>query len=98
MIAGTGYQYGDTDFIEYSERLYVEFTRQLRTGSGPVAVGQALVAAKQRYLATTPQLVGLHEKALLQATLYGLPMLKFNLPGVRIPPPAGGSVVPTPRL
>ena len=29
LIAGTGYQYGDTDFVEYSERLYVEFAREL---------------------------------------------------------------------
>jgi hypothetical protein len=33
FIGGTGYQYGDTEFIEYSERLYLEFTRQLRYGS-----------------------------------------------------------------
>ena len=25
LIAGTGYQYGDTEFLEYSERLYLEF-------------------------------------------------------------------------
>jgi hypothetical protein len=35
VIAGTGYQYGDTDFVEYSERLYLNFARQLRLGSGP---------------------------------------------------------------
>ena len=40
FIAGTGYQYGDTEFIEYSERLYLEFTRQLRTGSGAVSIGR----------------------------------------------------------
>jgi hypothetical protein len=53
LIAGTGYQYGDTDFIEYSERLYLDFTRQLRAGSGAVPVGKALVEAKQ-YLAERP--------------------------------------------
>ena len=31
-VAGTGYQYGDTDFLEYSERLYADFAQQLRTG------------------------------------------------------------------
>ena len=30
LIAGTGYQYGDTDFLEYSERLYRDFARRLR--------------------------------------------------------------------
>ncbi len=93
LIAGTGYQYGDTDFIEYSERLYLEFTRQLRTGNGPVAVGKALNAAKQAYLAATPQLRGIHEKALLEATLFGLPMLAVNMPGQRLAPPSDPSIV-----
>jgi hypothetical protein len=84
LIGGTGYQYGDTDFIEYSERLYLEFSKQLRTGSGPIAIGKALVAAKQAYLANTPQLRGIHEKSLLEATLFGLPMLSIDMPGPRL--------------
>ncbi|MBL9137906.1 MAG: HYR domain-containing protein [Verrucomicrobiales bacterium] len=84
LLAGTGYQYGDTDFVEYSERLYVEFTRELRKGSGPVAIGQALVRAKQHYLASTADLRGIHEKSLLQATLFGLPMASLNMPGSRL--------------
>ena len=77
LVAGTGYQYGDTDFLEYSERLYNNFARQLRAGAAgtPVAVGEALVQAKLAYLAATPDIRGLHEKALLEATLFGLPML-----------------------
>ena len=67
LIAGTGYQYGDTEIIEYSERLYLNFSRQLRAGDGPVAVGKALAKAKSLYLAETPLMRGLHEKALLQA-------------------------------
>jgi CSLREA domain-containing protein len=80
LIAGTGYQYGDTDFIKYSERIYLNFSQQMRAGTGPVAVGKALVAAKQAYLAETPQLRGIDKKALLEATLYGLPMLSVNMP------------------
>ena len=86
LIAGTGYQYGDTDFIEYSERLYLEFSKQLLVGSGPVSLGKALVAAKQVYLANTPDIRGLHEKAVLEATLFGLPMLSVNLPAGRVTP------------
>ena len=93
LIAGTGYQYGDTDFIEYSERLYLEFSQQLRAGSGPVPIGKALVAAKLAYLADTPQLRAIHEKALLEATLFGLPMLSVNLPHGRGPLPADDSIV-----
>ncbi len=93
LIAGTGYQYGDTDFIEYSERLYLEFSRELRRGTGPVAIGQALVAAKQTYLADTAQLRPIHEKALLEATIFGLPMLRFDLPAGRGDQPGDGSIV-----
>ncbi len=93
LIAGTGYQYGDTDFIEYSERLYLEFSRQLRAGTGPVAVGKALVAAKQAYLAGTPQMRGIHEKSFLEATLFGLPMLSVDLPAGRGDSPGDPSIV-----
>jgi VCBS repeat-containing protein len=93
LIAGTGYQYGDTDFIEYSERLYVEFSRQLRAGTGPVSIGEALVRAKQLYLAGTPQMRGIHEKAYLEATLFGLPMLSVNMPGDRLGDSGSSSIV-----
>jgi hypothetical protein len=84
LVAGTGYQYGDTDFIEYSERLYLEFMQALRTGSGPVSVGQALVNAKHAYLEATPEMRGIHTKTYLEATLFGLPMLSVNFPGTRL--------------
>lgn len=93
LIAGTGYQYGDTDFIKYSEKLYLEFSRQLRSGAGPVAIGQALVAAKLAYLTTTPDLQGIDTKSLLEATLFGLPMLSVDMPGERYQPTANQSVV-----
>ena len=47
LIAGTGYQYGDTDFTEYSERLYADFARaaadrdRCGTGRPGAAAGQA---------------------------------------------------------
>jgi CSLREA domain-containing protein len=85
LIGGTGYQYGDTDFIEYSERLYLNFSQALRAGTGPVSVGQAWVAAKQQYLAETPQMRGIHEKSLIQATIFGLPHLSVDMPGARLP-------------
>ncbi len=86
LIGGTGYQYGDTDFLEYSERLYLDIARRLREGdpnaaSNPtVAVGKALSLAKQDYLASLASFDGIDQKAVLQATLYGLPMTGFNAP------------------
>lgn len=83
-IAGTGYQYGDTEFVEYGERLYLEFSRQIRSGNGAVSVGEALVKSKQKYLAETAAMRGIHEKTLLQVVLYGLPMFSVDVPGDRI--------------
>ena len=97
LIAGTGYQYGDTDFIEYSERLYLEFTEQLRAGTGAVSVGDAMVRAKQNYLAQTPELRPIHEKSFLEATIFGLPMLSVNMPqGRGEVPVAPTDIVPSP--
>ncbi len=81
LIAGTGYQYGDTDFEMYSERIYAGFAGQLLAGSvgTPVSVGQALVKSKQAYLTDTPTLRGIDTKALLEATLFGLPMLSVDM-------------------
>ncbi len=93
LIAGTGYQYGDTDFLEYSERIYSGFAKQLRYGTGPVSVGEALARAKQTYLEETPDVRGLHRKALLQSALFGLPMLSLDMPAGRIAAPARASTI-----
>ena len=93
LIAGTGYQYGDTSFLAYSEKLYAQFSHDLLLGSGPVAVGSALVAAKQDYLGTTTGLQGIDIKSLLESTLYGLPMLSVDMPAGRIAPPTSNSIV-----
>lgn len=91
FIAGTGYQYGDTEFVEYGERLYLEFARQLRTGAGPVSIGKALVSAKRIYLEETPLMRGIHEKTLVQTTLFGLPMMKVDVPGARLADTTSGT-------
>jgi len=97
LIAGTGYQYGDTDFVEYDERLYKNFARELRAGNGPISVGEALVSAKLDYLAATPDIRGIHEKALREVTLFGLPMLGVNMPAGRgAVPPNQGVITPVP--
>ena len=93
LLAGTGYQYGHTDFIAYSELLYLYFSQELRYGTGPVPLGKALVNAKVTYLANTPILRGIDEKSVLQATLFGLPMLAVDLPAGRIDPPSDPPVI-----
>jgi predicted outer membrane repeat protein len=92
-ISATGYAYGDTELVEYGERLFLLMAQQFRTGGGPVSLGQAVVKAKQQYLAGTAQLTGIDHKTLVEMTLYGLPMMKVDMPGARINPSAEDSIV-----
>jgi hypothetical protein len=96
FIAATGYAYGDTELAEYGERLFIELVQQMRTGAGPVSMGEALVAAKRTYLAETAQLTGVDEKTLVEMTLYGLPMMRIDVLGERLDLPTGTSIVGTP--
>ncbi|HEY7628742.1 MAG TPA: hypothetical protein VH761_16845, partial [Ilumatobacteraceae bacterium] len=97
FIGGTGYQYADTDFVAYSAKLYTLLTSQLRIGSGPVPIGPALVGAKQSYLSQVTNLTGIDQKALIEATLYGLPMTALDLPSGRTTAPGTGAGI-TPAL
>ena len=92
-ISATGYAYGDTELKEYGERLFLLVAEQLRTGSGPVSVGQALAKAKQQYLAETAQLTGIDQKTIVEMTLYGLPMMKVDMPGDPLPAENDDSIV-----
>ncbi len=97
FIGGTGYQYADTDFLAYSAKLYALLATQLRGGTGAVPIGPALVNAKQTYLADVASLTGIDQKALIESTLYGLPMTGLDLPAGRTTPPSDGAgISPTP--
>ena len=76
--------------MAYSAKLYTLLANQLRSGSGPVAIGPALVNAKQAYLAGVSSLTGIDQKALIESTLYGLPMTGLNLPAGRTTAPVTG--------
>ena len=88
FVGGTGYQYGDDEFVQYSERLYSNFTTALRYQE-TMSVGDALILAKKQYLVDTPVMSGIDQKALLEATIYGLPMKRVNMPGAVLTPSAG---------
>jgi hypothetical protein len=87
-VANTGYGYGDADVIGYSERLMLLFIQHLEEGH---TVGDALRRAKAEYVNTA----GLHslspydEKILAEATLYGLPMMRVQMPGTTTAVDAG---------
>ena len=75
LIAGTGYQYGDSNYTAYSDQYYVDLAGQLENGS--VTVGSAMLQSEYQYLADLDGLNTLTEKSLLEVTLYGLPMLNI---------------------
>ena len=98
LIGGTGYQYGDTDFMKYTEQLMGGFVTELRYGAPgtAVAIGQALVNAKHTYVSGLPALRGIDEKALMESTLYGLPMWKMDIgTNGRLTRPAGSGIATT---
>jgi hypothetical protein len=82
-IGNTGYGLGDTTDVAYSERLHALFARKL---DGSLTLGQALETAKQNYLGTLAVMSPYDAKVMMEATLYGLPMLKLG-PGIPPTPP-----------
>ena len=80
--ANTGFGYGDTATVALSERLMALFAERL---DGSMTVGQALTFAKQEYFAGLGVYGVYDEKALVEATFYGLPMYHV---GAAAPPPA----------
>lgn len=79
FVGNTGFGYGDTNSVAYSERLMAGFSAQLATRA--VTAGQALMYAKQLYFATLA-VPGVYDgKVLGEATFYGLPMYRVGATG-----------------
>ncbi|MBP7691021.1 MAG: hypothetical protein KA764_03850, partial [Anaerolineales bacterium] len=95
FIGNTGYGYGDSDLIAYSERLMVNFVGELADWSeGPPTAGWALMRAKQLYFnSLAAGAFSLYdEKVLSEMTYYGLPMLGVSVPRPSSTPFGGASV------
>jgi uncharacterized delta-60 repeat protein len=71
--ANTGYGYGDSEAVAYSEALMAQYARNL---DGTMSVGQALMFAKQSYLHLP--LAAVDAKVMEEATFYGLPMYRLG--------------------
>lgn len=105
VVAGTGYQYGETELTTNSERLYWLFTEELTYGADlegrpyqdDVSIGRALANAKARYLDELLALRGIDEKAVGVATLYGVPTLRVHAHVKRKRPPRA-RVTPEPAV
>jgi hypothetical protein len=95
FVGNTGFGYGDTDLVAYSEQLMVNFVDALGDWSeGPQTVGQALVQAKQLYYNSLAAgtFSNYDEKVMSELTLYGLPMARINMPVTTTVPLKGYSV------
>jgi len=97
VIGGTGYQYGNSPLIKYSEVLLSNVQRQLRYYDGEipgnVSLGRAIVEAKRDYVRGLMN--GIDEKSVAELTLYGLPMMAVNFTSGRIARPTAPPLVPT---
>ena len=86
----TTYSYGDTETVAYTERILGEMAANL--AGGKVTVGQALMYAKQRSLATVGVLDKYYTKSSQAATFFGLPMYRLGESGG-----TGASGMPAPE-
>ena len=80
----TGYGHGDDTAVALSEALMVSFACGLE---GYATVGEALLYAKQDYAADLTVYGAFDEKALVQATLYGIPFFRLGNSRVDEPVP-----------
>jgi hypothetical protein len=88
-VGNTGYGYGDTLSVAYSERLMKLFAERL---DGSVTIGQAMAGAKQEYFGSLGAYGEYDLKVLAEATFYGLPMYVVDT-GVAGPPLALAAAV-----
>lgn len=76
-VGNTGFGWGSSYGVYLSERLIQNYTQELIKGNS-VAIGQALMRAKQRYYQESDNFEEKDEKILQQVTLYGFPMYRLN--------------------
>jgi choice-of-anchor C domain-containing protein len=85
-VGNTGYGYADTDTVAYSAKLMAGFAANL---NGSLTIGEALTEAKEQYAAGNAILSPYDLKALMESTLYGLPMYTLNGPTTPVAPTSG---------
>ncbi|MEO0493020.1 MAG: hypothetical protein AAF081_06360 [Actinomycetota bacterium] len=99
-VGNTGFGYGDTETIAYTERLLTIFTEemvsplQLPNLSSPTTIGEAFSTAKNRFVAETTVLSVYDEKAVQEAVFYGLPIYRVGLAAEPAPPVPANTTTP----
>jgi hypothetical protein len=81
FAGNTGYGYGDTAVVAFSEELMRLFAERL---SQAPTIGSAMAAAKQRYISDLAVISSFEEKVSSQVVFYGLPM--YRIDGATPPP------------
>ncbi|MDP2894928.1 MAG: PKD domain-containing protein [bacterium] len=87
-IGNTGYGIGTHPGVGYSERLLDILSQGIAQGQ---SVGSALRSAKEQYVLGSigHGMSGYDEKAIRELTLYGLPLVRLNVPGGVATAPVG---------
>jgi hypothetical protein len=81
VLGNSGFGYGDTDFVGYSEQLLTLVTQELTDGApSAVPMGIALTNAKRKYIQNSGATTGVDKKTLEEMTFYGPPMWSVGLP------------------
>jgi hypothetical protein len=98
VVAGTGYQYGETVLMKNTEALIALLTEELGYRASPsgapygpngVPIGKALMYAKRAYMGSTATPRGIDLKVVGVSTVYGSPTMSFKLPSPQARPAAG---------
>ena len=98
VVAGTGYQYGETVLMKNTEALIALLTEELGYSGSPsgvaygpngVPIGKALMYAKRAYMGSTATPRGIDLKVVGVSTVYGSPTMSFKLPSPQARPAAG---------
>ena len=93
--ANTGYGYGDTTGVAYSEKLMSLLAKRM---DGTVTAGEALMFAKNDFKSTLGPIDVYDEKVISETTFYGLPMYRVG-PAVALPPaPVPRPTAPDPAI
>ena len=95
FAGNTGFGYGDTTGIAYSEKLMSLLAKRL---DGSMTAGDALTFAKNDFKASLGPIDVYDEKVLSEATYYGLPMYKVGAAVALPPPPASRPTTPEPSI
>ena len=100
FIGNTGFGYGDTEAVAYTEKLMALFAEkavrptQALGQMGTTTIGQALTFAKNEYASDLSVFSVYDEKALMESTFYGIPFYRVGVTPVPADPVPTNTTTP----